>query len=338
MGRGLGIYSLIRPTEVCAQICMIRSRYLQALGILVLLVPATGCLFRTRTVEVRASTAKLKTATQEDLVATINREAAKIQTMNATVNIATSTGGAKKGKVTEYEEIKGYVLVRRPKMMRMIGLLPVVRTKAFDMVTDGNEFKLWIAPKNKFFVGHNDISTPSANPLENLRPQHIYDALLLHEIDPQNEIAVLESGNERVVDPRTKKIAEQSNYVIDVIRRAGTGWRLDRKIIFDRTDLIPHRQVIYDATGNVATDATYSGFRDYSGVNFPAVIQIWRPQEEYRISLVMEKLTLNQPISDDQFVLQPPPGAIVVDLDKNPNAATSPVPEKAVPPTPPPKQ
>ncbi len=151
-----------------------------------------------------------------------------------------------------------------------------------------------------------------------MRPQHIYDALLLHEIDPKDEIAVLESGNERVIDPNTKKIAEQPNYIIDVIRLTSTGWRLDRKIIFDRSDLIPHRQVIFDASGSVATDATYSGFREYNGVNFPGVIQIWRPQEEYRISLVMEKLTINQPVSEDQFTLQPPPGAIVVDLDKNP--------------------
>ncbi len=302
---------------------MSRSPYLSAIAALALLLPSTGCLFRTRTVEVRASTAKLMSAAQEDLVATINREASKIQTLNATVDIATSTGGAKKGKVTEYEEIKGYVFVKRPKMMRMIGLLPVVRTKAFDMVTDGDQFKLWIVPKNKFFIGHNAVSTPSSNPLENLRPQHIYDALLLHEIDPANEIAVLESGNERVIDPRTKRVAEQPDYIIDVIRRAGQGWRLDRKIIFDRTDLIPHRQIIFDLAGNVATDATYSGFKDYSGVSFPSVIQIWRPQEEYRISLVIEKLTINQPMSDDQFVLQPPPGAILVDLDKNPNATTT---------------
>jgi outer membrane lipoprotein-sorting protein len=316
---------------------MSRSRYLSAVAAFALLAPSTGCLFRTRTVEVRASTAKLMSATQDELVATINREAAKIQTLNATVDIATSTGGAKKGKVTEYEEIKGYVLVRRPKMMRMIGLLPVVRTKAFDMVTDGNEFKLWIVPKNKFFIGHNNVSTPSSNPLENLRPQHIYDALLLHEIDPKNEIAVMESGNERVVDPKTKRIAEQPNYIIDVIRREGDTWRLDRKIIFDRTDLIPHRQIIFDTGGNVATDATYSAFREYSGVNFPSVIQIWRPQEEYRISLAIEKLTINQPISDDQFVLQPPPGAVIVDLDKNPNATNTP-PETQPPANPAPKK
>ncbi len=305
---------------------MSRIRHLALFAVLAALVASTGCLFHTRTVEVRASTAKLKTATQQQLVDVINTEAAKVRSLNATVDIATSTGGAKKGKVTEYEEIKGYVLVRRPHLLRMIGLLPVVRSRAFDMVSDGDKFELSIPPKNKFYVGHNNVSVPSDNPLENLRPQHIYDALLLHEIDPQNEIAVLESGNERVVDPHTKRVAEQPNYIIDVIRRDGQTWRLDRKIIFDRTDLVPHRQIIFDRAGNVATDATYSGFRDYDGVNFPSVTQIWRPQEEYRISLIIEKLTLNQPISDDQFVLQQPAGSQLVNVDKNgdgsaPNAA-----------------
>ena len=195
-------------------------------------------------------------------------------------------------------------------MMRMIGLFPVVRNKAFDMVSDGNEFKLWIPPKNKFYIGHNDVSEARSQSAGELAPAAIYDALLLHEIDPENEIAVLESGNERVIDPKTKKHRRTAELRHRRHSNGQTGWRLERKIFFDRTDLMPHQQVIYDASGNVATDATYSGFQDYDGVNFPAVIEIKRPQEEYRHSLVMVKLTINQSISDDQFALQPPPGSI----------------------------
>ena len=39
----------------------------------------------------------------------------------------------------------------------MIGLFPIVRNKAFDMVSDGTEFKLSIPAKNKFYVGHNNV-------------------------------------------------------------------------------------------------------------------------------------------------------------------------------------
>ncbi len=83
----------------------------------------------------------------------------------------------------------------------MIGLMPIVRNKAFDMVSDGQGFKLWIPPKNRFVVGRNDVETSNpTQPLENLRPQYIYDALLLRRIDPQNEIAVMENDTELVSD------------------------------------------------------------------------------------------------------------------------------------------
>src|ERR1019366_8052161 len=151
----------------------------RALLVLVAILPQTGCLFRTRTVERQMSTAPLKTATQSELIDYINHQAAKIRSMNATVDIDTSVGGEKKGKVTDITEIRGYVLARKPSMLRMIGLLPVVRTPAFNLVSDGQTFKLWIPPKNRFVEGRNDVPTSNAKtPLENLRPQYIYDALL----------------------------------------------------------------------------------------------------------------------------------------------------------------
>src|SRR6266851_9417965 len=140
----------------------------QAAAILLVVMPLTGCLFRTRRVERQVSTAPLKSATQQELIAYINEQAAKIQTMNATVDIDTSVGGAIKGKVTDYKQIRGYILLRKPAMLRMIGLMPIVRNRAFDMVSDGREFKLWIPPKNRFVVGRNDIETHHTAPLENL--------------------------------------------------------------------------------------------------------------------------------------------------------------------------
>ena len=146
-------------------------------------------------------------------------------------------GGERKGKVTDYEEIRGYILVRKPDMLRMIGLFPIVRNKAFDMVSDGNQFKLSIPAKNKFYVGHNDVIHSGGNPLENLRPQVIYNALLLPEIDPNNDIPVLEDSTEIIYDTKKKKKLEQPDYVIDIIHRSGKAWNLARKIVFDRTNL-----------------------------------------------------------------------------------------------------
>ncbi len=280
----------------------------------VALLPLTGCLFRSHPVQPRFSTAVLQTATPADLIARLNQLAAQVRSLNATVDIDTAVGGARKGKVTEYQEIRGYVLVRKPAMIRMIGLFPILRNKAFDMVSDGNTFRVSIPPKNKFVIGRNDVVDHSKQPLENLRPQHIFDALLLHEVDPQNEIAVVEDGVETVVDPKSRKPVEEPDYVVLVIHRGAQGWYLARKVTFSRQDLMPHRQVVYDLKGNIASDARYDQLTSYDGVMFPAIISIRRPQEEYSLVLNIVKLRVNQPLTDEQFALEQPAGSELVDL------------------------
>ena len=286
------------------------------------LLPSTGCLFHSHKVERQVSTAPLKAANQQQLIDYINTQAEKIHTLQATVDIDTSVGGIKKGKVTDYKQIRGYVLIRRPSMLRMIGLLPIVRNKAFDMVSDGKEFKLWIPPKNRFIVGRNDVTTPNANPLENIRPQQIYDAMLLPKIESKTQIAVMENDFETVTDNKGHRV-DQPDYELEVIATGQRGWYLSRKIIFSRTDLLPHRQLVYDENGDLRTDARYENYKDYNGINFPSQIEIWRPQEEYDITLTIIKLEINDQLSDDKFALEQPAGAEVFHLDQ-PAAALPP--------------
>lgn len=279
-------------------------------------LPATGCLLRTRRVEEQYSKAPLKNSTQQGLIDSVNQQAEAIRTLKATVQIASSAGGIKKGKVTDYTDIRGYILARKPDELRMVGLMPYVRTTAFDMVSDGREFKLSIPPKNKFVVGENRVVTnPNPDqPMQNIRPQNIYEALLIKHIDP-DEIAVLENGYETLHDQKGNRVL-QDDYELTVIRKHGDNWILERKIIFGRTDLQPHRQFIYSEDGKVATDAHYAEYKDYDGVSFPSRIEIYRPEEEYDITLNILKLEINPQLRDDQFVLQQPAGAQVEHLDR----------------------
>src|SRR5437868_11174771 len=90
----------------------------RAIFILMAVLPLAGCLFRSRKVERNISTAPLKAATQEQLIGYVNAQAGKIHTLQATVDIDTSVGGVKKGKVTDYQQIRGYILARKPAMLR----------------------------------------------------------------------------------------------------------------------------------------------------------------------------------------------------------------------------
>lgn len=295
-------------------------RWFSLLVLAAVTFPTSGCLFRTRKLDRQFSNAPLKSATQEQLIDYINSQSARMRSLQATVDIDTSSEDPKNGQVTDYKQIRGYVLARKPAMLRMKGLLPVVRNTAFDMVSDGQEFKLWIPPKNKFVVGTNsDDNYRPDKRLENLRPQHIYDALLLREIG-SDEIAVLENGYETVLDAKRHRV-DQPDYQMAVIRKGSNGWFLSRKIEFSRSDLLPHRQQIYDQQGNVVTEARYQNYKDHSGIEFPNTIEIDRPREGYDLTLSILKLEINRPLTDDQFALEQPPGAEVVHLDQSHSAA-----------------
>jgi hypothetical protein len=279
-------------------------------------LPTTACLFHTRPVEDQYSKVPLMQSTQLGLIDSVNQQAEAIRSLKATVDIDSSVGGMKKGHVTDYKEIRGYVLARKPGALHMIGLMPIVRTTAFDMVSDGQDFKLWIPPKNRFVIGKNGVATPDTDqPMENIRPQDIYDALLIHHIDPSNEIAVLENGYEILHDEKGRRIL-QDDYELTVIQKYDQGWKLERKIIFGRTDLKPHRQFIYSEDGKVVTDARYAVYKDFDGISFPSRIEITRPQEEYDFTLNMLKVEINQPLTDEQFTLAQPAGAEVIHLDR----------------------
>jgi len=304
---------------------MRRSSFLLVVPLFLAMLSTTGCLFRTRPVEEQYSKAPLKDSTQQGLIDSINQQAESVHTLKATVDIDSSSGGLKKGHITDYKEIRGYVLARTPDNLHMVGLMPIVRTTAFDMVSDGKDFKLWIPPKNRFVMGKNEVQTPNADqPMENIRPQNIYEALLIRRIDPDSEIAVLENGYETLHDAKGHRVL-QDDYELTIIQKYDKGWRLERKIIFGRTDLRPHQQYIYSEDGKVATDAHYAEYRDFEGVNFPSRIEIYRPQEEYDITLNMLKVDINQPLKDDQFVLEQPSGAVVVNLDRPQSTLVTPL-------------
>jgi hypothetical protein len=203
------------------------------------------------------------------------------------------------------------------------------------MVSDGTEFKLWIPVRNKFYIGHNDVVKPASNPLQNLRPQVIYESLLLHAIDPATDIAVLEADNPVEFDEKTKQVHVLSTYVVDVLRKDTDGrYYLQRKVIFDRQDLIPDHQIFYDKKGSIVTDATYSAFKYFNDVRVPTIIEIKRPQEEYDITIALTKATVNGTLKDEQFALEQPSGSQLVDLDQpsvNAGATSTSVPQAAAP-------
>ncbi len=289
------------------------------------LLPLAGCLRTYHPAQLRTSTADLKEASLQQLVDSINGNAARWQSLQATVDIDASFLERKKSRVAEWPQSRGYILVRKPGMLRMKALVPVVRNVAFDMVTNGQTFGLSIPPKNQFLTGiDRQPAKPSPEPIWNLRPQNIYGALLMKAVEESaGEIAVLQEGMEIVKDPKTKKDVQQADYEVLVIAKDGTGNFLSRKIVFSRIDLRPRDQYLYNRQGQLVEFVHYDNFTDHGGTVFPDIINIQLPAEDFSVTLSVVKLNLNEPLTDDQFVLEQPPGAKFINVDDHHDSAES---------------
>ena len=246
-------------------------------------------------------------ATPEQLLDRYNAFARNLQSMNATVELKPSAGSAYSGVISEYHEVKAFVLASRPYNVRMIGEVPVIGKTVFDMASDGRDFEVSIPSKNKFLVGPVSLSRPSAKPIENLRPQHLIEALLWPEVRKE-EVSLPEEFND-----------QSGRYYVLTVLRGGYQTEILRKIWFDRADLHVIRLESFGPKGALLSDVRYANWQPLqapvSGISeYPDSIRIDRPRDEYQLDMTVTKITLNETIGADRFELKAPTGVEVVHL------------------------
>jgi outer membrane lipoprotein-sorting protein len=272
----------------------------------------SSCLARRRLIVRKGSnpTQPLKVADQASLLEAISRQYEAVHDFSATVDMVPALGSAEKSKITEYKDVRAYILFREPGNIRIIGLYPVIRNKAFDMTSDGARFKLYIPSRDAFVEGANEMVQRSENRIENLRPQHFVDALLVRPVDRAAAKVMIENLTDE----------DGAYYIVHVVHEENGALRLERTIWFNRVNLEISRQMIFDLAGNILTDARYSEWKIYDKVAFPKHVEINRPQDEYGVVFDLVKMEMNKGVTDDKFVLERPPGTTLRVLGQ-PNAA-----------------
>lgn len=261
----------------------------------------------------------VKDATREELLDAYNAIARNTKTLNATVELKPTAGSKYSGVIDEYHEVKAFLLAARPAQIRMIGQAPVIGKTVFDMASDSESFRVSIPSKNKFLVGSVANEKTSAKPIENLRPQHLLDALLWPEIRKEEAVTMREFNN------------EQGRYYVLTVLRGGYQLEVLREIWFDRSNLQVSRIQTFGPKGTLLSDATFGDWEpvDTSApgqagtpaatappatavTSFPRAIQIERPHDDYKLELQVTKITLNGEISAEQFKLEQPAGSELV--------------------------
>ncbi len=275
----------------------------------------SGCLKHTRVLERPQAPGVVLSASAKQLIQQLDDRYNTIHSMLATVLIRASVGGAAKGKETDYTSIRGYILLRQPSMLHVLGMLPVIDTRAFDMVSNGKHFTLLVPPKSLAVTGTGTVTTPSPNPLMNLRPAVFYDSMLVRKVEPDELVYV--TNNTRVErDPHTHKLLQEPDYDLGILRRRGDSQELmpERVVHISRTNLLPYQLDQYNDQGVLVTKTLYSNYQTFDQIPYPTKIRISRTIDGYQITLTIEKLTFNHPLADNQFELKIPPGTKIKKL------------------------
>jgi hypothetical protein len=295
-------------------------RHVPVAGALILSSLLSSCGFLTKT-RVITRHGKPITATQTLLVATRDQLNSRIASMyeaitsfQANVDMTPSEGSVYKGRITEIKDILAIVLFRKPAQIRIIGKAPVVRTTAFDMVSDGTAFKFHLPTRNLFVEGVNDAPAVSKNKIENLRPDAFFSSMLIRPADSATEVPVL-------IDQTDE---DNALYILHFLRKSPSGELLptvSRSVWFDRLDLSIVRQIVFDPDSSIVSDTRYSKWQPYgdSKALFPAHIDLNRPKDGYGVVMDVIDMKMNKAMTDEMFLLTQPDGTQLQRIGASPS-------------------
>jgi hypothetical protein len=305
-----------------------------AAGVLSLTPVLTGCTHTHAVLKTRPPDV-VYSSTLDHLLQQVDQRYVATQSATLFMDMSSSSGGSMEGKITESYSFSGYIVIQNPDHIRVVLKVPVFESIAMQMVSDGKSFKMVVPPKSCAIVG-SDQSLPTEKGLYSLRPAVILDSLLIRGLRPDEDVSMTQES--RVIEaPKTKTdiikgkalgkdLIQDPDYDIEFLSQPqGQVARTLRVLHIDRTNLLPWRQDIYNADGKIETQALYSNYQKFGGINFPAKIVIQRPLDELGLTITINKgTTFNQTLDADSFEMPSTSGYAVQNMDDPASAATNP--------------
>ena len=241
-----------------------------------------------------------QTASKQDLLGKLQR-IASLQSMKAGIEVTLTVQSNERDKETEYRNVSGALVMRRPDLIRTNAETPGGIAIIYDMASDGEIFKVYVPWQNRVLEGRTALTRISENRWENIRPQHMLDAIMLEPI---------ESGSRMLLD---FNMYGRSGYqVLHEVEESEDGeWRIRRKFWFSRSDLTLSRLMVLDEGAELVTDAWYREWMEDNGLPYPRFIRIERPKDGYRLEIEITRPGVNQSVPDESFQLDLPNGIVV---------------------------
>lgn len=264
---------------------------------------AAGCgVKRTITVAVPAKIRTAKTATFGDLLAMLAWYSEQLSSLSSTtMRVTFVSGRAETGTLQAYRSAPGYILLKRPDLIRLNIQNPLTKTSIVELLSRGDTFSIWYPRDNKVYIGRNSARELVFGETTGItaRPAHIFEAILPQKVDLKQPGARVSFEEEAG--------ATTLFYVLSVFREE-EGNRLVpvRRVWVDRADLTVSKQVIFQPDGRVAGVIDYSNLTVIDSLSLPLSIRILRPLDGYSMDLQFKDWKVNPSLPEEAFNLNPP--------------------------------
>jgi hypothetical protein len=249
------------------------------------------------------------------LAAAYNQQARAVHSVVAALQLVATPGPSYGDQAKHTQGVDALVSAQSPESIRLIGSVPFAGMTLFDLASDGKRFSMMIPPRHVLLVGANEVGARSPKAIENIRPQHLLDALLWPERTSVGQTALDASAP---LDPLTYRLKVMAPAV------GGALPITERVIALERRTLLIAQIDLYGADGALVSEVRYAdwlptspGAGSDAAVCFPRHIWIHRPLEDYSLEILVTRVTLNEPLQPQRFFLQPRSGMQVIDLDSN---------------------
>ncbi len=212
----------------------------------------------------------------------LKQEDAKISTLRAEGVLRWKRGG-QKGRAEHA------MVLKRPAMLRLEGFTPL-GTSAYSLTIHDGELQLFVPSEARVYRG-------LANPQSLAR-------FLSLPLEPEQAVSVLCGRVPLCAYPDAAVLGEEGWVVLEMV--CPSGW--SQRVRLHPEGLSPAAISFLDASGQRVLEVVWSEFREVGELRMPTQIRVDMPPTGDALSVELQELEVNIPVSESAFRLLLPPG------------------------------
>ncbi|MBU4310475.1 DUF4292 domain-containing protein [bacterium] len=228
-------------------------------------------------------------ATLEELIELIQRRENRIKTIKASLRM-----GFEDLEKKSSQHCLGVFVFEKPDRFRIKGY-PQLGPTLFEIVLDGKSLWIYIPKDGKVYFTP-EIKAGASKADFNL--QDLKGAFLTSEMISRADIS-------KFLEKR------EQDYIIYLVKK-----RLLEKVWIERSNFLVTKIEKFNKDGSLVLEVSFDDYQRVNEIDFPKEVRIYNPEEKRILTLLIQKVRLNEAIKPEIFQFKVPKDVEVIDLDR----------------------